>query len=499
MSNHLYRPLALRSALAAAALLLLTSASGVQAANIIANFSGLSLADTAPLNGYNYAPPDTAGAIGINNFVQFINGGFAVYDRSGTLATPLITDTQFWLNAGASSTLINQGLSDPRIKYDPLTQRWFASEITLGTSNVNNSVFIAVSATSNPLGAWSSTGYTAVSPTRFGDYPTLNVDANAVYVGTNNFTSADAFTSVTLSSIPKTSLLAGAPTTTGIATFTQISSAIGFTPQVPTNYASGYTGSNIVSISATAFNQAQITPINNTAAAGATLGTTSTVALTYDSFSPPACQPNGTCKIDTLDDRFSSTVYQVGDRIYAANTIANPSQNTSAVHWMVFNATTLSVLQEGLLTDGTHDLFQPSIAVNANGDVVIGYNESGLDLNISSYAAVGHTVGGLLIFTDQMLLATSSVGNYTDGFASTDPDRWGDYSMTMVDPTDLSVFWTIQEVAAGSTIWGTQISAIQISGRQGIPEPGTYMLTLVGMVAMGLVASRGKRSAIFAA
>ena len=109
------------------------------------------MTDTQRLNGFRVAQPDTDGAIGINSFVEFINGGFAVYNRNGTLAAPAISDSQFWLNAGVSSTLVNQSLTDPRIKYDPVSQRWFASEIT--TPSVNNSVLIAVSATSNPLGA----------------------------------------------------------------------------------------------------------------------------------------------------------------------------------------------------------------------------------------------------------------------------------------------------------------------------------------------------------
>jgi hypothetical protein len=155
---------------------------------------------------------------------------------------------------------------------------------------------------------------------------------------------------------------------------------------------------------------------------------------------------------------------------------------------MVFDATTGMLIDEGLITDGTNDLCQPSIAANANGDVVIGYNESGLAMNISSFAAVGHIIGNNLSFNEQLLLATSSIDDYTDGFASTNPDRWGDYSMTMVDPTDPSVFWTIQELAVGPTTWETQISAIQTSANDGgnsVPEPGTMALMLAG--GMGLL------------
>ena len=480
-------------------MLLLSLGTAAHAQSIVANFAGLNLTQTAPANGYKYAPPDSNGAIGKDYFVEFINGGYSVFNRTGVQQS-FTTDSTFWLSAGASSSLVSQGLSDTRVKYDPTSNRWFATEITLGNaSNLNNSVLIAVSKTSNPLDGWTSTSYNVAGATRFNDYPTLSVDANAIYIGTNNFGSA-GFTGVTLSSIPKSSLLGGMPATTGIATFTQNSTApaMGFTPQAVTNYGTGYTGSSIVSISATAFNEVNITRINNTGSAGATLGATKITDIAFDGNPTLNRQPNGSRVVDGLDDRFSGTIYQVGNKIYAANAInVNNAGGTGTepgfnkVHWLVLDATTGAVVQEGLIGDATHDYWQPSIAANANGDVVIGFNKSGLDLNISSVAAVGHTVGGFLSFADQVLLKTSAVGNYTDGFGAS-TSRWGDYSATMVDPNDSNVFWTIQELAFNSTNWGTQISAINVTA---VPEPETYALMLAGLGVVGWAARRRRSRA----
>ena len=492
-----------RTACAAAAALAFLGA-GAQAQSITANFAGLSLADTRGLVGGNYAPPDTDGAIGNNEFVEFINGGYAVFSRTGTLLAPVVSDATFWANAGVSSTLINQGLTDTRIKFDPLSQRWFATEITIGTgtgNNIqNNSVLVGVSRTSNPLDGWTSTSFNVAGNTRFNDYPTLSVDANAIYVGSNDFnTTGTAFIGSTISTIPKSSLLTTATTTTGISTFTQNtgSPSMGFTPQVATNYGTGYTGAKIVAISATAFNQVQVTPINNTGAAGATLGSATTVNIAYDGNTTVVRQPDGSRSVDGLDNRFSGTIYQVGNKIYAVNAINNgntggtTAAGSDSIHWMVLDATTNAVIQEGLITDGARDLWQPTIAANANGDVVIGYNKAGTDLNISSFAAVGKTVGGVLSFSQQVLLKTSGVNNYTDGFNSP-PSRWGDFSATMVDPTDPNTFWTIQEVATDSTTWGTQISAITTTSA--VPEPGATAMLMAGLGFVGWVARR-KRAA----
>ncbi len=489
------RPRVSFTPLAAAALALMCAGTVAQAQTIIHNFAGLGLAETAVANGGRYAPPDTNGAIGINNFVEFINGGYAVYDRNGARSA-FTTDSQFWLNAGVSAALVNQGLSDTRIKYDPGSQRWFAAEITVASpAFVNNTVLLAVSKTSNPLDGWKSTTYNVAGATTFNDYPTLNIDANAVYIGSNDFTGAGNFKGVTLSSIPKSSLLGVAPTTAGIATFTQANAAMGFTPQGITNYGTGYTGSKVIAVSADAFNKVQVTAINNTGAAGATLGVTNSITVAHDGNGTLARQPNGSRLIDTLDDRISGTVQQVGNRIYATNAFndGNQGSNTApgfnSVHWMVIDATSGGLLQEGLLNDATHDYWQPSIAANENGDVVIGYNKSGANMNISSFAAIGHTVGGVLSFTDDVLLATSAVGNYTDGFGSP-PSRWGDYSATMVDPTDSTVFWTIQELASDSRNFGTQITAIRVAAA--VPEPETYALMLAGLAALGMVTRRRK-------
>ena len=205
-------------------------------------------------------------------------------------------------------------------------------------------------------------------------------------------------------------------------------------------------------------------------------------------------QPNGSRVVDGLDNRISATIYQVGNKIYLANAINNGNKTgdasapgTDSIHWIVLDATTNAVLQEGLISDGARDLWQPSIAANANGDVVIGYNKAGADMNISSFAAVGHTVAGVLSFSSQVLLKTSPVNNYTDGF-NAPTSRWGDYSATMVDPTDSNVFWTIQETAVGATTWGTQISAINVT--TAVPEPASTALMLAGLMTVGGAALR---------
>src|SRR6266513_2420977 len=117
-------------------------------------------------------------------------GGSATAQPSGTIGYSLpanrISNSTFWTSKVSGVTPNGNGFTDPRIYYDSMSQRWFAVEITTTASDTNNRIMIARSDTSAPRGSWK--GLTVNSPSgQFSDFPTLAVDANGVYVGTNNF------------------------------------------------------------------------------------------------------------------------------------------------------------------------------------------------------------------------------------------------------------------------------------------------------------------------
>ena len=96
----------------------------------------------------------------------------------------------------------------------------------------------------------------------------------------------------------------------------------------------------------------------------------------------------------------------------------------------------------------------PSIAVNARRGVLLGYSRFSRDEFASaaySYRAAGDSAGSL---RDETLLRAGEAP-----YESGDPNRWGDYSATVVDPRNDVDFWTIQEVAAlprdGADRWST--------------------------------------------
>ena len=108
----------------AAAVSVVTGLSAIAPAQVTIgrNFSG------AALGNVGIIPPDTMGAIGVDHFVQFVNGRFGVYNKaSGALNFgSTASDATFWNNAGA---VWQSALSDPRIVYDHASGRWFASQL----------------------------------------------------------------------------------------------------------------------------------------------------------------------------------------------------------------------------------------------------------------------------------------------------------------------------------------------------------------------------------
>ena len=87
---------------------------------------------------------------------------------------------------------------------------------------------------------------------------------------------------------------------------------------------------------------------------------------------PNAAQPDGTGPlIGTIDDRISGNVYQVGNELYATHSVLVGSN--SAISWYKIDATTEKVIQEGVISNPAYDYFQPSIAANAAGQIVIGF------------------------------------------------------------------------------------------------------------------------------
>jgi hypothetical protein len=136
------------------------------------------------------------------------------------------------------------------------------------------------------------------------------------------------------------------------------------------------------------------------------------------------------------------------------------SGGRAAIRWFQIDETTNAVLQSGLLADAELDLYYASIAVNEFDQVVIGCSGSSENQFVSAYAVAGETVNGVTTF-GTLLLLRDGVDAY-ERIDSYGRNRWGDYSATVVDPDDPSVFWTFQEFAGPFNNWVTNITELRL-------------------------------------
>ena len=429
-------------------------------------------------SGSAFAPPDTDGSIGPNHYVQFINGRFAVYNKTTGALVQSKSDAAFWNSAGISTFLTNPGVGDPRMYYDPQSDRWFASEINF--FNFGNSVLVGRSDTNDPTGTWKAASY--VGDSGFADYPTLGVDATGVYIGTNNFDSGNG--SVAMTSIPKSDLLLATPTVANRTTVRQAGYNMGFTLQGVTNTAAN---SHASVLAVNAFNPSQLnrTKITGSGTPIAVFGATSIINVQTTSVPGSSRQPDGSRVIDGLDDRIGGMVYQVGDLIFlvhglsvnAAGTGVNPNLSSlNAVRLTVLRDSTTQVVTEATWFNPGFDYIDPSIAVNAFGDIVVGFTRSSSNLGsgatdgrLGGYAVNGridlaNPGAGITWGTEIQLKAGQTTGYHLFGGTG---ERWGDYSATGLDPSNPLAFWTTQEYAVSAGTWGTWISQVFVSPRAG--------------------------------
>ena len=92
----------------------------------------------AASNVSGYIPPDCNGAVGPTQILTVANGRIRVYSKSGVLGGLNMTMDAFFSTVRNASTV-----SDPHVRYDRLSQRWFV--VAINVASTNNRVVIAVS------------------------------------------------------------------------------------------------------------------------------------------------------------------------------------------------------------------------------------------------------------------------------------------------------------------------------------------------------------------
>ena len=426
------------------------------------NFTSTTLGFQDPSNQQSgFRPPDTMGGVGSDRIVELINGRYTVYDKNTGAELETSTLDDFWSNSGVE---IDGFTFDPRVLYDPFSERWFAVSVD-DARGVDNSILLAVSETSDPTDGWK--GYDIdgdLEDKRWADFPTLGFDAEGVYISASMFDipndGESNDTTTTIVAVPKDNLLALTPTL-GETTFRNNSlSDTGFTVQPVVDLDNTEPGQPAALLSAFntssgIFKRTNIT--GDLTSPNLDIPGTLISVTAYNSPSD-AEQPQNQADIESGDSRFSGNVVLQNGDLWGVQTVENNGRN--ALRWFRIDEDSNLLIDEGLIADESLDFYYGSIAVNEFNDVVIGFSGSGENQFVSTYAALGETVGNNTTFDDPLLLQ-EGVDTYVS-FDGIGRNRWGDYSATVIDPDDPFTFWTFQEFVSAEDVWSTQITELNL-------------------------------------
>src|SRR5262249_35102499 len=99
-------------------------------------------------SGPGYKPvPDTTGAVGAAHVVDFADSSFTVHDKTTGRVVQQMTMSNFWMSVEPKNTFLLTKPNDPRMLYDTLSGRWFAS---CAEDATQHRLYLAVSTSSDP-------------------------------------------------------------------------------------------------------------------------------------------------------------------------------------------------------------------------------------------------------------------------------------------------------------------------------------------------------------
>ena len=433
------------------------------------NFAGVGQGDY----GFSdqYAPPDTNGAVGATQYVQWVNTYFAVFDKTtGAIAAGFPKPgNSIWAGFGGGCQTNNDG--DPIVQYDKLANRWVLTQFSVSTTPYLQCV--AVSTTSDATGSYYRYVFSC-GATQFNDYPKLGVWPDGYYISYNIFNNGRTFAGSKACSFDRTKMLAGDPTATQQCF--QLSTSYGGllpsdldgTTAPPAGSPNFFMNFGANSLNLWKFHVDFANSANSTFTGPTNIPVASFVA---------ACSGGGTCipqpgtsnKLDSLADRL---MYRLAYRnlggveslvVNHSVTVGNKKTGVTSVRWYEIRNPngTPTVYQQGTLStaDKIHR-WMGSIAMDKFGNIALGYSAS----SGSVYPSIRYT--GRLVTDALGTMQTENIIQAGGGSQTGTLHRWGDYSAMSVDPVDDCTFWYTNEYlkANGSFNWSTRIASFKFPG-----------------------------------
>ena len=324
-----------------------------------------------------YAPPDTNGAVGATQYVQWVNASFAVFNKAtGAMILGPVAGNTLWSGFGGGCQTNNDG--DPVVLYDKLANRWVMSQFSVSTTPYLQC--IAVSRTSDATGSWYRYSF---QYSNFDDYPKMGVWPDAYYETFNMFDNNDNFVGSDACAYDRTKMLAGLAATQ--VCFQQSAAVGGLLPAdvdgttpPPTgapNYML-YFGSNTLNLYK--FHVDFTTPSNSTFTGPTVINVAAFTPLCSGGTCVPQPSPGNT--VDSLADRL---MYRLAYRNFGTHEslVVNHSVvagSSGGIRWYEIQnpSGTPVVAQQSTYAPDSNYRWMGSVAMDQAGDLAVGYSIS---------------------------------------------------------------------------------------------------------------------------
>ncbi len=440
----------------------------------ILNFDGIPF----PGVGCSCAPPDTNGAVGATQYVQMVNEGYQVFNKT-TGASVLGPNGISTLWTGFTGVCEFNGNGDPVVLYDHLANRWLISQFA-GTS-VPTDECIAISQTSDATGAYYRYGFHLGS--NFFDYPHLGVWPDGYYMAMNIFNSAGTtFLGPQAFAFDRSKMLSGLAATFVTPGITGGSTEDPFLPSdldgsiLPASGTANpfvsFPGASPNVYKVRLFHADFVTPGNTTFTQ---IGAPAAAAFTEICPTTRACVPESgvTANLDAIGDRLMFRLayrkFSDGHEAVVGNYTVSAS-GVAGVRWFELRAVTTVpvVFQESTYQPDTTWRWMGSAGMDQSGNLAVGFSASSSAINPQiRYAGrlLGDPINTLAQGETHLFDGT---GAQTSGL-----QRWGDYSSLTIDPVDDCTFWYTQEYipSNGTFNWKTRIGNFKFTQCTSVPTP----------------------------
>ena len=418
------------------------------------------------------APPDTNGAPGLTQYVQWVNTSIAVFDKTtgAILAGPILGNSLF-TNLGGDCAAKNSG--DPIVLYDKLANRWVLSQFAINSTAGAFHQCVAVSTSSDATGTYNIYSF---DYSTFDDYPKMGTWPDAYYTTFNMF-NGNFFVGGDVCAYDRNAMLNGQAATQ--ICFQQGNSVGGLlpsdvdgtTPPPPgsPNYVLMFGANNLQLFK---FHVDFTTPVNSTF--------TGPTVIPVAGFSPlcggGTCvpQPGTTTQLDSLADRL---MYRLAYRNFGdhESLVVNHSVALNGggggIRWYEIQSPngTPTLAQQSTFAPDLSFRWMGSIAMDKAGDMALGYTISTSVIHPSIWFTGRSAADPASTMQAEATMFDGS-GSQTIRSNGSPLTRWGDYSAMQVDPSDDCTFWYTSEYlhADGVFNWNTRIGNFKFSGCGGL-------------------------------